>query len=230
MRLLQLSVLWCLPVISAVATPLPAPTDPVFCQAAQKFLASTDVTSDNTLFTDMPSYRASKPSVDPLRTYQVVSYVGELPVMVSCKVKGTAHIRAAFGDDAAGEQKFCPDAARVHKQMAIDALRAAGDAEAAARVEAIVIDNTDWGYTGRNYLADFELSYVGEDGYIHVQSPGLYHDYDGWTTWVLPEILEGHQYCHIATPAYFMALGRAELPPGTLMTTGDDAPTAPIKP
>ena len=60
----------------------------------------------------MPAYRASKPMVDPLTNYQVVSYRGSLPVVVSCKVKGSAHLRAAYGDDAAGEQLFCPELTR----------------------------------------------------------------------------------------------------------------------
>ena len=34
-------------------------------------------------------------------TYQVVTYDGQMPIMVSCKIKGAAHIRSAYGADAA---------------------------------------------------------------------------------------------------------------------------------
>jgi hypothetical protein len=206
---------------------LPDPTDPNFCQAVQKFMSNTDVDSDNTLFTDMPEYRHSKPMVDPLQTFQVVSYAGATPIMVSCKIKGAAHIRSAFGEDAAGAQLFCPDVTRVLQAQAVAGLKLAGLNEAAASAAAFVIDDNEPFMTGRDYLADFELSYVGDDGAVHIQSPGLFHDYDDWTTWILPEKFEGQAYCHLATPAYFSALATGVLEPGTLMTTADDAPVTP---
>jgi hypothetical protein len=57
-----------------------------------------------------------------------------------------------------------------------------------------------------------------------LRSPGLFHDYDSWITWILPEMLEGQVYCHLPTIAYMKALASTEIAPGTLMTTADDAP------
>ena len=206
---------------------LPDPTDANFCQAVQQYMSSTTMESDNTVFTDMPEYRHSKPMVDPLQTYQVVSYAGQLPVMVSCKIKGAAHIRSAYGEDAAGEQKFCPDVAAVLQAQTVAGLKQAGQAEAAAKVAELMLDDNEPFMTGRDYLADFELSYVGEEGAVHLQSPGLFHDYDSWTTWILPENFEGQAYCHLATPAYMTALATGEQEPGIVMTTADDAPVVP---
>jgi hypothetical protein len=202
---------------------LPDPTDLNFCQAVQKFMSNTTVESTNILFTDMPEYRHSKPMVNPLQTFQVVSYDGATPIMVSCKIKGAAHIRDAFGADAAGEQLFCPDVTRVLQAQAVAGLKLAGLTDAAANAEAFVLDNNEPFMTGRDYLADFELSYVGDDGAVHIQSPGLFHDYDGWTTWVLPEKFEGQAYCHLATPAYISALAMGQMEPGRVMGTADDA-------
>jgi hypothetical protein len=206
---------------------LPRPDSAEFCQVVQQILANTAVVSNNTVFEDMPEYRHSKPSPDPLMTYQVVSYAGQLPIMVSCKVKGAAHIKAAFGDDAAGEQQYCPSVTRRVKAQAIIELQQADQPEAAARVEAFVIEENEPFMTGRDYLSDFELSYIGDDGAIHFNSPGLFHDYDSWTTWILPEIFEGQTYCHIATVDYMKAVATGEIEPGTVMTTADDAPTQP---
>jgi hypothetical protein len=206
---------------------LPPATDAGYCGAVQQVLAATDVTSENTLFTDMPSYRSSKPMIRPLTTYQVVSYVGKIPVMVSCKIKSASHIRAEYGADAVGEQQFCAAITRMNKQAAFNALHVNGNQRAADQVLNIVVDDTEPGLTGRHYLADFELSYTGEDGRVHVASPGLYHDYDSWLTWILPEILEGQMYCHIPSSEYFQALATGALLPGTVMTTADDAPTSP---
>jgi len=215
--------------IPAQAQPaaLPRPDSAEFCQVVQQILANTAVVSDNTVFEDMPEYRHSKPSPDPLMTYQVVSYAGQLPIMVSCKVKGAAHVKAAFGDDAAGEQQYCPSVTRMVKAQAIIELQQADQPEAAARVEAFVIEDNEPFMTGRDYLSDFELSYVGDDGAIHFNSPGLFHDYDSWTTWILPEKFEGQTYCHIATIDYMKAVATGEIEAGTVMTTADYAPTQP---
>jgi hypothetical protein len=206
---------------------LPDSTDRGFCQAVQKYMSSTAIDSANTLFTDMPEYRHSKPTVDPLQTFQVVSYAGRTPVMVSCKIKGAAHLRYAYGDDAAGKQRFCPDVAALVQAQAAAELRRAGQGEASDKLTAMILDDNEPFMTGRDYLADFKLSYVGEDGAIHLQSPGLFHDYDSWSTWILPEQFEGQAYCHLATAAYMKALATGEMAPGIVMTTADDAPVTP---
>jgi hypothetical protein len=209
------------------AAPLPAAESPAFCVAAQQILASTRLVGKNTLFTDMPAYRHSKPMVDPLEIYQVVSYAGKLPIMVSCKVKTAAHLRAAFGARAAGKQLYCPDMTRQARAQVVTELRQAGQAAAAARAAAFVIDANEPYVTGRSYLEDFRLSYRGEDGAIHLSSPGLYQDYDSWITRFLPEIVQGQSYCHLATVNYLKALASGTMQPGTMMTTADDAPVRP---
>ena len=213
--------------VHAQPSVLPEPDSAEFCQVVQQILANTTVVSNNTVFEDMPEYRHSKPAPDPLMTYQVVTYAGQRPIMVSCKIKGAAHIRAAFGQDAAGEQQYCPTVARLIKAEAVAELKQANLPDAAASAEAFVIDENEPFMTGKDYLSDFELSYVGDDDAIHINSPGLFHDYDSWTTWILPEKFEGQTYCHLATVEYMKAVATGEMEPGTLMTTADDAPTKP---
>lgn len=223
--LLSLAVL-AMPVNAEIGT-LPEPTSDKFCQVVQQILANTEMESYNTLFKNMPDYRASKPSPRPLMTYQVAQYDGQRPIMVSCKVKGAAHIRAAVGEDAAGEQQYCPSITRMVRARAIVELEQAGLDSAAEAAASFVIDENEPFITGREYLSDFQLSYKGEDGAVHISSPGLFHNYDSWTTWILPEKFEGQTYCHLATVAYIKALAMGETEPGTLMTTADDAPTTP---
>lgn len=216
-------------VLSALAaTPeLPDPTSGRFCQVVQQIMANTDVVSNNTVFDNMPEYRSSKPSPKPLNTYQVVTYRGQQPIMVSCKVKGAAHIRATFGEEAAGEQRYCPSVTRMLQAQAVTELRQQGLVEEAGRAAAFVIDDNEPYITGREYLSEFQLSYVGEDGAIHLSSPGLFQDYDSWVTWIIPARLEGQVYCHLATVGYIKALATGEMAPGTLITTEEDAPTTP---
>jgi hypothetical protein len=229
----RLNALWILTGAMALASPLPAserwppPGSPEFCVAAQKFLATTGMRGANTLFTDMPSYRHSKPFVKPLRIYQVVTYRGTLPIVVSCKVKTAAHLRAAYGAKAAGEQRFCPALERALQAQAVAELRAANQAAAAAKAAAFVIDAREPYLTGQAYLADFQASYRSADGAVHINPPGLYENYDSWITSFLPERFQGQSYCHLATVEYLKALARGEMAPGTTVTTGEDAPVRP---
>jgi hypothetical protein len=206
---------------------LPEPSSGEFCQVVQQILANTEMVSNNTVFKDMPEYRHSKPSPNPLMTYQVVTYDGQMPIMVSCKIKGAAQIRSEYGEDAAGEQQYCPTIARMVKAEAIAELKSASLTEALSVAESFVIDENEPFMTGRDYLSDFELSYVGEDGAIHFNSPGLFQDYDSWAVWILPEKFEGQTYCHLATVEYMTAVATGQIEPGTVMTTADDAPVQP---
>lgn len=206
---------------------LPAPTSADFCLAAQQILASTTLTGTNTVFTDMPEYRHSKPSADPHRVYQVVTYAGAMPVAVSCKTKTAAHLRAVYGPDAAGTQYFCPELGRRVQRQAVDELTAAGETDAAARAAAMVLDQNEPYLTGRDYLADFELISKAADGSLHLSSPGLFQNYDSWITRFLPWQVQGQSYCHVATVEHVKAVARGEMEPGLVITTVDDAPVTP---
>ncbi len=214
-------------VVAAAAGPLPAPTSPRYCSAVQQLMANTRLVSDNTLFDNMPAYRKSKPAVDPLRTFQVVTYAGSLPIVVSCKVKTSAHLRAAHGVRAAGEQRQCWQVAERIRDEAVAALRREGQREAAVRAAAFVVDRPEPYITGQAYLSDFQSIYRAADGAVHLNSPGLFQDYDSWITALLPRALQGQSYCHLATVGYVKAVAAGRIPPGTTITTRDDAPVRP---
>jgi hypothetical protein len=156
----------------------------------------------------------------------VVTYRGQMPIVVSCKVKTAAHLRAAYGEDAAGEQLFCPAVTRLVQAQAVAELRDQ-DPQAAAKAAAFVIDDTEPSMTGQSYLGDFQPSYVGEDGAIHFNSPGLFQNYDHWITSFLPERVQGQSYCHLPTVAYMKAIATGAMEPGTTVVTTDDAPVTP---
>lgn len=211
----------------AAPSPLPPATSPEFCVVAQEILASTTMRGENTVFTDMPSYRHSKPFVNPLRIYQVVTYAGTRPIVVSCKVKTAAHLRAAYGPTAAGKQLFCPDMTRLIRDQAVGELRQAGQDAAATRAAGFVIDNNEPYTTGQAYLNDFQSSYRAQDGTVHLASPGLFQNYDSWITWFLPEKVQGQSYCHLPTVDYVKALATGEMQPGQTITTEENAPVTP---
>jgi hypothetical protein len=206
---------------------LPAPTSPEFCIAVQRILANTEVKATNTIFDNMPDYRHSKPSPDPLMIYQVVTYDGQQPIAVSCKVKTADHLRATYGESAAGEQRYCPTITEMIKAQAIAELEQEGAGDAAAKVRAIVIDQNQPYVTGSAYLSTFELSYVGADGKVHLNTPALQTNWEDWMFWIMPNRVRGQTYCHLATVPYIKGLAKGTINPGTLIVTTDDAKTKP---
>lgn len=214
-----------LPLI-AVAEDFPPPTSGEFCQAVQRFTANTDKVGEITVFDNMPDYRASKPAPNPLQIYQVVTYDEIGPIVVSCKVKTYDHLIAEYGEDAAVEQKYCPHIARVIKAQAIAEL-AIENPEAAAVAEGFVIDDIEPFLMGSDYLADFQSSYVSEDGEIHFQTPGLQTNWEDWIGIIMPDRLMGQTYCHLPTVDYMKRIALGTVEPGQTITTEDDAPTTP---
>jgi hypothetical protein len=206
---------------------MPDPTSGDFCVAVQKILADTDIEATNTVFDNMPDYRHSKPSPDPLMIYQVVTYDDKRAIAVSCKVKTADHLRAAYGEDAAGEQSYCPKITAAVKAQAVAELQRENPDDVVAAAQAIVIDQNEPYMTGQSYLSEFQLSYVGEDGQVHLNSPGLQTNWEDWLIWILPNRLRGQTYCHLPTVSYIKALATGAVQPGTLITTVDDAPTTP---
>jgi len=210
----------------AIDAPLPDPTSADFCVAVQNILADTSVPASNTVFDNMPDYRASKPSPNPLMIYQVVTYDEIGPVVVSCKVKTADHLIAEYGEDAAGTQKYCPEiASRIQAQVVAEL--AESNPEAAAMAAAFIIDDKEPYLMGSEYLSDFEVSYQSEDGAIHINSPGLQTNWEDWINIIMPDRLMGQTYCHLATVGYMKRLASGELEPGTIIHTRDDAPTTP---
>jgi hypothetical protein len=206
---------------------LPPPTSPEFCVAVQHILANTQVKPTNTVFDNMDEYRASKPSPDPLMIYQIVTYDGTMPIAVSCKVKTADHLRATYGESAAGEQLYCPTITEMIKAQAIAELEEEGATDAAAKVRTMVIDQNEPYVTGSAYLSTFELSYVGADGKIHINTPALQTNWEDWMFWIMPNRVRGQTYCHLATVPYIKDLGKGAIEPGTLIVTTDDAKTKP---
>jgi hypothetical protein len=206
---------------------LPQPDSAAFCETVQEVLANTDVSKFDhkaTVFDNMPDYRASKPSVNPLNIYQVVTYEGSMPIVVSCKVKTSDHLIAEYGAEAAGKQRYCPEISKLVVAQAAEELQA-GNPEAAAAARAIVIEATEPYATGASYLSDFQSIVRAADGSLNVITPGLQTDWENWIFWIMPDRVRGQTYCHIPTVEYVKAVVTGALEPGQTIHTRDDAPT-----
>ena len=197
----------------ASATPLPDATDDTFCTAVQEILAGTTVPSELTVYPDIASFRQSKPTPRPLTTSQVVTLDEQgRPKMVSCKVKSADHIRAEYGEDAAGPQRYCREiTVMVHAEVV--AKLEAEEPELAATVRGYVIEPDEPYTTGRMYLSDFPLAFADGDGNLHINTQSLQVNWDDWHYWIMPNVLRGQTYCHLITPEHLEALARGEAQP-----------------
>jgi hypothetical protein len=225
--ILSMSGLFAATTTAALATSLPDPTSDGFCVAVQKILGNTDIEGNNEIFDNMPDYRASKPSPNPLMIYQVVTYDEAGPIVVSCKVKTVDHLQTEYGEEAAGPQVFCPTVTTMLRAQAVAELKAEGNADAASVAEAFVIDDTEPHLMGSDYLSDFQPVYTDEDGAIHLASPGLQSEWDSWISYVMPDRFLGQTYCHLPTADYIKRIAKGEAEPGKTLTTADDAPVTP---
>jgi hypothetical protein len=211
----------------AEAANLPDPTSDRFCVEVQKILGNTDIEGANEIFDNMPDYRASKPSPNPLMIYQVITYDDVGPIVVSCKVKTVDHLQTEYGEDAAGPQVYCPAVTGMLQQQAIAELTAEGNTAAATAAEGFVIDETEPYLMGSDYLSDFQPVYMGEDGATHLASPGLQSEWDSWISPFMPDRFLGQTYCHLTTVDYMKRISKGEAEPGKTLTTADDAPVTP---
>jgi hypothetical protein len=174
----------------------------------------------------MPDYRASKPSVNPLNTYQVVTYAGTMPIVVSCKVKTSDHLIAEYGADAAGKQRYCPEISKLILQQAITELEAENP-DAADTAKTIIVAETEPYATGQSYLSDFQSISRNDNGDLMITTPGLQTDWENWLFWIMPERVRGQTYCHIPTVQFVKAVASGAMEPGRVIHTRDDAPTTP---
>ena len=205
---------------------IPDPQSAEFCTMVQRVLANTDMTPNVTVFDNMPEYRSSKPSIDPLNAYQLVTYSGATPIIVSCKIKTADHLQTEYGEDAAGKQRFCPDFTRMLLEQAVAELEVS-DPDAAAVAASFIVEDTEPFATGQSYLGEFNPLYRDPEGNIHVVTPGLQTDWGNWLFWLLPNRLRGQTYCHLPTTELLKAVATGEMDTDILIHTRDDAPTQP---
>lgn len=175
-----------------------------FCEEVQRVTAQTDVDVTLMTYTRTSDYRHSKPGIDPVTIHQYVTRDARgRPRMVSCKVKSVDHLRAVYGDSAAGTQGSCEQVTRSIVAQA--SARAGGQAKLA-----VVPEEQVW--TGSSYLGPFELLSVDDSGAIDVHTRYMRVDWDDWRWYVMPNRLRGHLYCHVIAPDYADRLLAGEKP------------------
>ncbi|MFZ9708262.1 MAG: hypothetical protein ACO329_09925 [Steroidobacteraceae bacterium] len=188
-----------------------------FCSDVQAMIVASPVpVARNEVFTQLEGFVKSKPGVRPLETRQYVSDETDAPGrprQVSCKMKTADHLRAEYGDQAAGEDIGCRGVnAQILQQVmatftAEERRRARFAAGKRVRfLEDIVTDN------GPFWLEPYPMAQeiAGE---LVIQSKGMQNNWLDQRYLAAPPQFRGTRYCHLIAPEYLRRLLLGDVKP-----------------
>ena len=181
-----------------------------FCSDAQRLISSTELRASNVLHEDYQAFVLSKPKVRPLETEQFQWYEDAARTrlkMISCKMKTTDHLRAEYGDSAAGTEGLC--AAVNQRSLAVALAGLKRSRHGKLRYDSgrqVVFDAEELTNMGTEWLKSHEITWEDAQGMLHVQSRAMRND------WLDPRYLKarpqfrGTRYCHLIAPDYLQRL------------------------
>jgi hypothetical protein len=190
-----------------------------FCAAVQHYMAGTSLPVINVVQTDYEAFVLSKAQVKPLETQQFawpVSNTDTTTKMLSCKMKTADHIRAEYGEAAAGEEQTCAG----YNRLTYDAVLAGFSGAERKRLafdggRNVVFDPDELTTSGPVWLEPYAMVYVGADGALHVKGKGMRNDWTDPRYFNAPVRFRGTRYCHLIAPDYLRDLltGAQQLAP-----------------
>ncbi len=204
----------------ALAEPavLPAPvSDEQFCARAQQILVGTSRRPVNLVFTELADFIRSKPRIRPFETDQYVTQSDggrTRPLRVSCKMKSADHLRAEFGNQAAGEERQCREVNRDTVARVYASLREDERRRLALPANRIVLVADEAARTGASFTSGTDRVWIDADGRLNLQALSIRVDWNDWLWRWMPDRFRGQHSCHFIAPEYLRALvlGEAEPP------------------
>ncbi|MBT8422483.1 MAG: hypothetical protein KJP03_05150, partial [Gammaproteobacteria bacterium] len=134
---------------------------------------------------------------------------------VSCKLKTAEHLNLALGEDTAGGEGTCQEFNR-------EIFRFASQWANPLQFSTVVFDEKETvenpeqpGMTGPDWLAPYEMTYVDDDGALHVRAKGFIVEFTDPQFARAPARFRGVHYCHYVEPGYLRAILQGDAPPVT---------------
>ena len=175
-----------------------------FCSAAQQLISSTALRASNVVHDDYQAFVLSKPKVRPLETEQFHWYEDAARMklkMISCKMKTTDHLRAEYGDSAAGTEGLC--AAVNQRSLAVALASLKRNRHGKLRYDSgrqVVFDAEELTSLGPEWLKSHEIAWKDAQGLLHVQSRAMRNDWLDPRYLKAPPQFRGTRYCHLIAP------------------------------
>lgn len=198
-----------------------APSLDKFCQAAQKMSARTPARLELVIHDDFDAFVKSKAIIDGPNGPQIQQYnwrdeAGNTRA-VSCKLKTAEHLNLALGEGTAGGEGTCQE---FNREM----FRLASQWVNPLKYTTVIFDDKETvenpeqpGMTGPDWLAPYEMTYVDEDGALHVRAKGFVVEFTDPRFAQAPERFRGVHYCHYIEPGYLRAILQGDVPPVTVV-------------
>jgi hypothetical protein len=181
-----------------------------FCSGAQQLVGSTALRATNVVHDEYEAFTLSKPKVRPLETEQYHWYEDAARTrlkMISCKMKTTDHLRAEYGDNAAGAEGLCAAVNQRGLATALTNLRRSRHGKLRyGGGRRFVFDAEELTNMGPEWLKSHEIAWEDAQGVLHIQSRAMRND------WLDPRYLNaepkfrGTRYCHLIAPDYLQRL------------------------
>ena len=189
-----------------------------YCQAAQKFTAGTDMRIETVIHDDFDAFVKSKAIIDGPNGPQIQQYNwyddnGEI-LGISCKLKTAEHLNLEFGESTAGAEGSCQALNREVFRLMSRWVREPAYTTVSFDAAETVSNEEQPGMTGPDWLAPFEMTYVGDDGGLHVRSKGFVVEFTDPRYERAPPRFRGVHYCHYIAPDHLAKILKGEALPG----------------
>jgi hypothetical protein len=212
------------------------PSIPEYCRVAQQVVTRTMQPVDVRMHDSFDGFVKSKAiipdvpgAIPEIQQFQWLDSHGVI-VGVSCKLKSADHLNLVYGDGTAGPDGLCQDMNRRVYQLLNGSARN-------LRYTTVIFDENESvtnaeqpGMTGPDWLKPYEVTYVDDDGRLHVRAKGFRVDFTDPQFARAPARFRGIHYCHFIAPDHLLGVMTGSAEPGVVIgrevdTSGYRAPT-----
>jgi len=189
-----------------------------FCMAGQRVVERTGMRFELVVHEDFNAFVKSKailngPNGPQIQQYNWYDETGAV-TGVSCKLKNESHLNPIYGEGTAGPAGVCQDLNREVFRLASSWLTEPAFTQVSFDADETHTDDGQLIERGPDWLKPFRLTYVSDDGALHVAAKGYVQDFGDPRFQKAPEKFRGVHYCHFVAPKYLAAVLKGEQQPG----------------
>ena len=198
-----------------------APSLDKFCQAAQKMSARTPARLELVVHEDFDAFVKSKAIIDGPNGPQIQQYnwtddTGNVKA-VSCKLKTAEHLNLAIGEGTAGGEGTCQEFNRELFRLASAWVNPLKYTKVVFDEKETVENPDQPGMTGPDWLAPYEMTYLDEEGALHIRAKGFIVEFTDPRFERAPARFRGVHYCHYIDPGYLRSILQGDVLPVTVV-------------
>lgn len=189
-----------------------------FCQAGQRVVERTGMRFELVVHEDFNAFVKSKailngPNGPQIQQYHWYDESGAV-TGISCKLKNESHLNPVYGEGTAGPAGVCQDLNREVFRLVSTWVTEPAFTQVSFDADETHTDDGQPIERGPDWLKPFQITYVGDDGALHVASKGYIQDFGDPRFQKAPERFRGVHYCHFVAPQYLAAVLNGEQQPG----------------